>query len=271
MKKDIGVWTLCRALLWRVWLEQRKSIFVVPAAFCGLLLLVVACAYYAPGLLTGPTRAALEHGAESQLGLQHVRGGAALSISFLQLQAPLLLALFAGLSAASIAQRTIGSEAERGSLEILLASRYRISEIGVAMLFSSYAMAATSWIVLVVAAAGTGRLLSAWFGFPLSLDGEMVAAAIAMQLVLALLAAEIATMITLLFPRLARLRGGVSADPLQLLAALPALAVFAIANVWPQIGFVMLSLGGLAAGMIGLVIGTALVQLWFRPTAFLES
>jgi hypothetical protein len=270
MSEHRGPASLCRAILWRVWLEQRGSILLFPALFCALLVMVVACAQFAPSLLTGFTRAALEKGAVAQLGVQP-GGAGALSMSFLQLQAPFLLALFAGMSAASIAQRTIGSEADRGSLEILLATRYRISEIGVALLFASFVMAAASWAILVAGAALTSQLLASRLGFPLTMDASSAAAVIAMQLVLALLAAEVATIGTLLFPALARYRSGMSADPLQLLASLPALVIFIVANVRPDLGLASLSLWGLAVGALCLVAGILLLETWFRPSAFLET
>jgi len=260
--------TLCKAVLWRVWIEQRRSILLFPVLVSVLLTSIVLVAQFAPSLLTGATRAALERGGSAQLGLG--RGGS-LAFTFLQLQAPFLLALFAGVSAASIAQRTLGSEAERGSLEMLLATRYGIAQIGLALLVSSFAMAAFSWGLLIVFATATSQVLAHAFGFVLTMSLETAASVVAMQLVLALLAAEIATIGSLLFPGLARLRGGVSADPMQLVASAPALVLFVVANVRPELGPALLSLAGLAFGAVLLVAGLLLTQAWFRPTAFLET
>jgi hypothetical protein len=58
---------------------------------------------------------------------------------------------------------------------------------------------------------------------------------------------------------------------MQLIASLPALALFVLANFRPDLGPALLSLAGLAIGAVLLVAGMLLIQAWFRPHAFLET
>jgi hypothetical protein len=259
---------LYRAILWRLWIEQRRSILLFPLVMAILFGSVLAATRFAPGLLTGVTRHALQATSAAMPGGD---GAAALPHAFIEHQAVYLLALLAGLSAASVATRAIGAEADRGSLEILLATRHDISAIGGAILLAAYTLASVGWVVLVGLSSGLVALFDAWLHLQSATSAANIGAAIAMQLVLTLLAAEVAMIVTLLFPGLARARTGVTADPATLLATLPALATFVVANLMPGISVLHLSLAALMFGAVLLVAGAASLHLWFRPERFLET
>ena len=261
---------LFRAILWRLWIEQRRSILLFPLVMAVLFGTVLAATRFTPGLLTGPTLHALQASSAATPDAS-LAGAAALPRAFIEHQAVYLLALLAGLSAASVATRAIGAEADRGSLEILLATRHDITAIGGAILLAAYALASMGWVVLVVLSSGLVALCDAWLHLQTTMSAASIGAAIAMQLVLTLLAAEVAMIVTLLFPGLARARTGVTADPTTLLATLPSLAAFVAANLVPGISVLHLSLAALVSGAVLLVAGAASLRLWFRPERFLET
>ncbi len=262
--------SLYRAILWRLWIEQRRSILSFPLLLALLFGGVLAVTRFAPGLLTGPTVHALQATAAATPGAD-AAGAAALPRAFIEHQAVYLLALLAGLSAASVATRAVGTEAERGSLEILLATRHGITAIGGAILLAAYSLASLAWLLLVGFSSVLVAACDAWLHLQSTSTGASLGAAIAMQLVLTLLSAEVALIVALLFPGVARARGGVTGDPTTLLATLPALGTFIAANLMPGVSVLRLSLTALTLGGVLLVAGTASLRAWFRPERFLET
>jgi hypothetical protein len=259
---------LYRALLWRLWIEQRRTLIATPLVMVLLFTLVLLTTRFAPGLLTGPSLHALRTTAElSGAGDTTV----ALPRAFLEHQAPFLLAFFASLSAATIAAGVIGGESERGSLELLLATRHRPTSIGLAVLLAASSLASLAWVALAGLSVVVGLSGDAWLRLGVDMTASELGAAVAMQLVLTALAAELAMMALLTFPRLARMRGSLLGDPTRLLATIPAVIAFVLANLIPQISMLRLSLGALACGTLLLALGATTLRWWFRPEQFLET
>ena len=260
--------TLARAIAWRLWREQRLAIVLLPLLLVLVLAAVVLATQFAPGMLTGPTLEALRAATRDGLAAPAPN---ALARAFVDHQAPYLLALFAGMAAASVSAKLIGDDADRGSLELLLATCHDVREIGAAALIAATSLAGVSWAILWLLSAGVIRMLDAALGLHLAQSPQAVAATVAMQFVLALLSAEITLMTVLLWPALARLRTGVTGDPVMLIGALPPLAAFIVANLFPALPVVTLSLSALAIGGGLLVVGALTLHAWFRPERFLES
>jgi hypothetical protein len=263
--------SLYGAVLWRLWREQRRAIVALPLAMAALFALVVAGTAFFPGLLTGPTLHALQAADQVDRAAGLPAGAGGLPHAFLLHQAPYLLALLGGLSAATLAARTIGSDAERGSLEMLLATRHDIVAIGGATLLAAWTVAALGWGVLCALSFGATLAFDAVLHLGLSVAPVDVVSAVAMQLVMTLLSAQLTLVVTLLWPGLSRLRTGITADPTALIAALPALLAFLAANVLPHWSLLRGSLLALAAGLVLLAVGAASLRLWFRPEKFLEA
>ena len=175
------------------------------------------------------------------------------------------------MSAATLATRLFGGDAERGSLEILLATRHDILAIGGATLLAAWTIAALGWGVLCALSFGATAAFDAALHLGLAAAPSDLGAAVAMQLVMTLLSAQLTLIVTLLWPGLSRLRTGITADPTAVIASLPALLAFLAANVLPGWSMLRLSLLALAAGLALLAVGAASLRLWFRPEKFLEA
>lgn len=257
---------LYRALLWRLWIEQGAVIVVVPLLMALLFLAALLAMQFAPHWLAEPASATWQAGAS----MGDRAGPGTLAQTFVEYQAPALLTLLSSLSAAEVGTRMIGTEAERGELELLLATRHDANAIGGATLLTAWTMAGAGWAMLI----GSSFLLTQVFGACLpvrvSSGWPVPGATLAMQFVLTLLAAELALIGQLLFPGLSRARGG-AGDPATLLALSPAFAVFLFTNLCPQVPSGLLSLCALDMGLLLLVGGAVSIQWWFRPDRFLMA
>lgn len=259
---------LYRAITWRLWKEQRWAIVTLPLLLTVLFVAVVLIAQLRPALLTGPTLQALQAAARQDVP---ATGVPALARTFLEHQAPFLLALFAGLSAASVSARLISDDADRGSLELLLATQHDIRAVGSAMVLAASTLAGVSWAILALLSTACVQLLDSLLQLHLQVSFPAFAAAVGMQLGFSVLAAELTMICLLLVPSLARLRTGLTGDPMMLIGALPALVAFVAANWLPGLSVLRLSLASLAFGLTAWILGLAALRIWFRPEKFLES
>lgn len=259
---------LYRAITWRLWLEQRRSIVALPLLLSALFGSVLLVTQFSPGLLTATTLRALRAATQND---GTAAAPDALARAFIEHQAPYLLALFAGLSAASVTARLLGDEVDRGSLELLLATRHGVRTVGGAVLLAASTMSGLSWAILWGLSTVLVRAFDAVLGLHVSVPIDGLAASVAMQLCLALLSAELTMIVMLLCPALARLRTGFTGDPMMLIGALPPLVAFIVANVLPGASGYRLSLCALAVASVLWVLGAASIQAWFRPERFLET
>lgn len=225
-------------------------------------------AIHVPGLLTGPTRSALRRSVE--LHFESAPGGAGLALALLLLHGPYLVALFAGFTGASVAQNAIGSEAARGGLELLLSSTYRIREIFAALLLSSLALTLVAWAVLAVGtvgvAAGVLTVLDASFSLPRS----YLVLGLLLPLPMAFWANLIALFAALRFPRLTQFATGTT-NALQFVAVVPALVLFLLVNLRPDVDPVWFAGTAIVLALLGSVLGGLLLGRSFRPDLILET
>ena len=263
---------LYRAIIWRLWREQRRAIVALALSTMTLLLAIVVVLAFRPTLLAGlaPRTWWLAAGGPMS-GVVPTTGAAARAPAFLVHQAPYVVALFAGLSAATVASRLVAGEVDRGSLEILLAMRHPIGAIGGAMVMAAWTISGLGWLLLVALLLCASTSIDVFQSLDLAASAADLGAAAAMQLVLTLLSAQLAVIVTLVLPGVARTHTGVAADPATLIAALPALFAFLAASLCPQWSTVRLGLFACVAGLVLLSFSAVSIRLWFRPERFLES
>jgi hypothetical protein len=244
-------------------------LILAPVAFGGLLLLLTVGTLFWPGLLTGPSRYALELGARTYFA--NLPAGPGLAMALLFLQGPWLIAVFAAVRAASVAQSMVAGETARGGLEILLASPHRLSEIFIGMLVSSLVLTLLGWIsmtlTVLVPSAATLLVLHVRSHLPASYFVAMFFLPIPMVL----WANLIALLLVLRFPRLAQVRAGTSVNLVQLIASSPALAFFAAISLRPQSDAIRFGLMATLLGIAGGAAAAAILKSQFRAERFLES
>ena len=270
MNRGADFLDLYTALTWRLWREQRRTIVLAPLLMTALFGAILLGTQFSPDLLTGPTRHALRAAMESD---GHGAAGppGSLARAFIEHQAPYLLALLSGLSAASVSARLVGDEADRGSLELLLATRHGVRSIGGAMLLAAGTLSALGWAILATTSAATIAALDAALDLHVSISPAGIGTALAMQFILALVSAELAIVVILLVPALARAPTGLAGNPTSVIGALPALCAFLAANLLPGLSVLRLSLAAMIGAALLLVLGAAALRSWFRPERFLES
>ncbi len=259
---------LTKALLWRAGHEQGIRLMVMPLAFAGVLLVLNLVVFYVPGILTSATRYALER--QAAMYFSSLPGSAGLAMAFLLVQGPYLMALFAGILGASIAQSSIGNEAARGGFELLLGTVYKVGEVFVAFLLTSFVLTLVGWFVLALGTLGVAAIVLLLMQIHFHLPASYIVLVTVIPLPLALLANLGALLLGLIFPRLIQLRTG-STNVLQLLAMLPALALFILINVRPDLDLGKVAAAALGLGIVGSVCGIVLLQRRFRPELILES
>jgi len=260
---------LCSALLWRVWREQRWKVVVGPVTLSGLLLVLSAVTFFWPGLLTGPSKYALENTAREYFAALPNRTGIVAALLFLQ--GPWLLAIFSAMNGASVAYNTVASESARGGIELLLAGPLSPSEIFGGMLKSSLIRALFAWACMAIALLAPATAVLAILRVEVSLPTSYYAASFLLPIPMVLFANVIALFLALRFPRLAQLRAGASGNVLQILAAAPTTAFCVVISIQPGRDLLKLSLIACLVGILGAVGAGFLVRRRFRPELFLES
>jgi ABC-type Na+ efflux pump permease subunit len=192
-------------------------------------------------------------------------------MALLILQGPWLLAVFAAVRAAAVAQNAVAGEAARGGLELLLASPHRLSQIFAGMLISSLALTLLGWVVMALTVLGpsaaTLALLHVRFMLPVSHFLPLVFLPVPMVL----WANLIALLLVLRFPQLAQIRAGTSGSVVQLVAASPTIAFFAAISLRPEADALRVGLLATAVGIAGCGVAAAVLKRHFRAERFLES
>jgi hypothetical protein len=264
-----GTWHLARALCWRSQREQGwLRLLLVPLGFGALLVAVGAISFYVPGVLTGPTRAALK-----QLGTKYfgsVTSDERLALAFLLLQAPALLALAASMTAASIAQNSVGTEAARGTLEQLAGAPVTMRSLFEAVLTSVFVLTVQSWLLLACTTLGVAAGGVLLLGGALHLPASYWLWAIALPVPLALWASAISLYLSFRFPSLLEARTGTINVGL-IVPMLPAVSVLLLATLRRDIPGFGLSIGTMIVSLVGTAICVVLVGHRFRTETVLAS
>jgi ABC-type transport system involved in multi-copper enzyme maturation permease subunit len=258
--------TLARALTLRGIREQGRWIVINPLLLAAFFLLLVGAALYAPVILTGPTRHAIEVGA-ARYGTHRET---AVALSVIINQAPYFIALVGALVGSTLAQSLVGQESNRGGIELLLSAPYRLSEVVWSLLLVAFTLTAISWLGLsLVSVAGSAALLAAMHA-TLPIGGGRIALLLLFPLPLAYLSNLIGVILSIVFPRAAQMRTG-GFNLFQYMAIAPSLIVMIVANFWPSLNPFAIAATAMAAGLAGSVLAMAIVGRLFNPSALLAS
>ncbi|WP_141727635.1 hypothetical protein [Thermogemmatispora onikobensis] len=261
---------LTGALLWRGRREQGVRLLVIPLAFALFFLLLCLVTLYFPGLLTPLSRFAIQAQAQAYFGAT-VHGNAGLAMALLLIQGPYLIALFAAFMGATLAQNLVGTEAARGGLELLLSSAYRVQEVFVAFLLASFVLTICQWAILALGTLGAAATVLALLRIAFTLQARYIALAVAVPLPIALWANLGALFLGMAFPRLTQIRTGSTTNLMQLLAALPALALLILINIRPDLNAGLVAAIALGVGLAGSLVSAVLLRVRFRPEFVLEA
>jgi hypothetical protein len=124
---------------------------------------------------------------------------------------------------------------------------------------------------LLAAASCSGAVFLKFSGLRLAFPGRELAVDIAVELIVALTAAEISIFLNLLFPKLAEMRAAMSASASQVLATLPALSLLAIPMVRPDLPPAQVGMIALCTSVAAFGLGLFLLDHWFRPDFLLQA
>jgi len=258
---------LCGALLWRAGRDQRARLVLTPLLLSLLCLGIVLAPIYLPD--GRQTTEGLRQALGLLIGsLPEDRVGVAAAL--LLVQGPYLVGILSAVVGARTAEATIGAEAVRGGLELLLAAPYRPAEVFAALLGSSFVLTALAWGILTGVAVGLPAL---WLllRHGVSVPGPYLGIALFTSLPMALWANLIALSVALLFPSVGLPRVGTSASLAQFVAILPAMGAFLFVTVRPDVHPATVGTVALVVGALGLGVGTGLLARWFRPEVLLEG
>lgn len=226
-----------RAYLWRTWREGGRTLLKSSLFFSVLLVAVVLSIFLIPNLLTTATRQSLEFYSRHYFGsLPDSR--VAWAAAFLIIEGPFFVAFLASFTAANIPLNIIGSEINRGTMELLLAAPIRLRTLVLAMFTASLSFAVASWAVLSFVTLVLSFFTLWGMGISqLMPEPTYWESAFLLPLSLAILAGLLSVLLLLLFPSLARFRTGmlVTQNPVILIAASPAVFSFLVITLRPDV------------------------------------
>jgi len=257
-----------RLVLWRVGREQARTLLVAPLAVVVVIGLAGLASFAFPQWLTGPTQHALQRGAVDVL---HTDGaGRGLLEAFITLQAPYLLATFTGFVAASFARSMIFADVARGAMEVLLASEHDIVELALANLLALAALTLATAAFATTVLVGIAALPASGVDVVVLLREAHGGTLVGLLLAVCAVSAEIAMAACLLFPRLSGAQASITFSPLQLVCALPGLALTLLVSFDPGS---TRWLPAFTLGAIGLggALYAVLVRRLFDPRLYLAS
>ncbi|CAM3561575.1 hypothetical protein HYSC106933_10730 [Hydrogenibacillus schlegelii] len=228
---------MLRAYLWRTWREGGRTLLKSSLFFSVLLVAVVLSIFLIPNLLTTATRQSLEFYSRHYFGsLPDSR--VAWAAAFLIIEGPFFVAFLASFTAANIPLNIIGSEINRGTMELLLAAPIRLRTLVLAMFTASLSFAVASWAVLSFVTLVLSFFTLWGMGISqLMPEPTYWESAFLLPLSLAILAGLLSVLLLLLFPSLARFRTGmlVTQNPVILIAASPAVFSFLVITLRPDV------------------------------------
>jgi len=262
------VLAITRLLLWRVRREQARGLLLAPMGVIAMIALAGFASAAYPQVLTGMTAGALRRGASEVLHVAPVGGG--LLEAFVALQAPYLLATFTGFVAASFARSLVFADVARGAMEVWLASGTEIVELALSYLAAlavlTLATLGCSLVALLALAALPGSGIDEFALLRAAHGGDLLL----MLLCIAIVSVEIAMAACLLFPRLSGAHSALTFSPLQLLSALPGIALTLLVSAEPA-ATRWLPLFTLVAVVAGAALYALLLKRLFDPRLYLAS
>ncbi len=248
--------TLCKALIWRMFRQQRSLIFILPLLTFLLISLTSVAIYSFPVLLTGPTRTALETAASHQLAfIKDVSDNKAFVLAFLLVQAPYFLALLSSISASRNVQTILKTETSQGGLEILLSMPYGARDVLMAIFASGLAITILSWSLIVFG--GYLVIGAALFSVAEVPKGDLwifLLSALFVSLSTAIWSAGATLAISTIFPRLMGVNMNTSSGIAQFVAIFPALTMFLLLNLMPDVNLAEFAFWAATIGVV-MVIG----------------
>ena len=255
-------------VLWRVGREQSRMLVLAPLAIVGVIAFAGLAAYAFPQWLTGPTHTALQRGAAEVLHVEP--GGRGRLEAFIALQAPYLLATFTGFVAASFARSLVFADVARGAMEVLLATEHDIVELALANLLALGALTLATLAIATTALVGLAALPGAGVDVSLLLQQAHAGTLLALLLAVCVLSVQIAMGACLLHPKLSGAQASITFSPLQLVSALPGLALTLLVSFDPG-STRWLPWFTLAAIALGGALYALLVRRLFDPRLYLAS
>jgi ethanolamine transporter len=255
------------ALIWRGYREQRAKLLVLPLIFAALILTFSLAISF--GAIGPSAHRSLSLNASPYVGGLHDNLGRAMAALFNQ--GPFLIAFFAAFTGTVVAQNSVGSEAARGGLELLLSVTDRVRELIVALLVGSFVLTLIGWVVLALGTLGVAAIVLVVQGASFHLPLAYLLVAVVMPLALAVWANQLSLFLALTFPRLAQMRAGSFSSVLQLVGMAPAYALFLLVNLRPGLDVAWVAGAALGLGIVGSALGVLLVSFRFRPALVLET
>jgi ABC-type transport system involved in multi-copper enzyme maturation permease subunit len=263
--------TLVRALLRRTWQQQGLALLFTPILFFLLLAALAAVVHFLPSLVTGPSRTALSASSRAQFGLSPSDGGA-LTLTFILVQAPYLLGLFAADAASRNMQGLFKSELDRGGFELLLSMPYTPREVLGSLLGAALVLTIGCWSVIAFSGYGLIGAVALTFGAV----GFDLLAFLGMAFVVSLSCAIWAALATLLFslwlPRAMSLSTNVGNGLTRFAAIGPALLMFIGINLMPAAHLPLFALwtlllgAGATLGLLGIIAKLMRTDLFLSST-----
>jgi hypothetical protein len=255
-------------VLWRVSREQSRTLVLAPLAIVAVIAFAGLASFAFPQWLTGPTQRALQRGA---LEVLHTDGGGhGLLEAFITLQAPYLLATFTGFVAASFARSMIFADVARGAMEVLLASERDIVELALANLLALAALTIATVALATTALVGIAALPGSGVDVVVLLQKARGGTLAGLLLGVCAISVEIAMATCLLFPKLSGAQASITFSPLQLVCALPGLALTLLVSFDPA-STRWLPLFTLGAIGLGGALYAVLVRRLFDARLYLAS
>ncbi|WP_206832679.1 MULTISPECIES: ABC transporter permease subunit [Alicyclobacillus] len=262
-------WHLGMSLLWRNFAEQKYRLWTTPLLILGLILLITLSVLYAPGVTTPQTLPTLEKIASATFGL--TGGRSTLLVASLFGLGPYIIAVLVSNMAASNAQGSFADEATRGGLELLLSAPYTLSEVFGAILLSSVGLTITVCTCVAVGTYGIafGVMAASRLSFPF--HANYLVLVFLLPLGLGICSALVSLLISIVFPKAAKIRTGGSGNLARLVAIMPSLVFLGVVTLHPEMNLLELALIGIGIGILGSFMVAYLCGRWFRAEMILEK
>jgi hypothetical protein len=257
-----------RLVLWRIGREQSRTLVLAPLAIVAVMTFAGLAAFAFPQWLTGPTHAALQRGAAEVLHVE--AGGRGRLEAFIALQAPYLLATFTGFAAASFARSLIFADVARGAMEVLLSTERDVVELALANLLALAVLTLATLAFATAALVGIAALPGSGVDVFVLLREARGGTLIALLVAVCALSVEIAMGACLLYPKLSGAQASITFSPLQIVCALPGIALTLLVSLEPA-STRWLPAFTLAAVVLGGGLYALLMRRLFDPRLYLAS
>jgi hypothetical protein len=260
-------WELVAALAWRTRREGLGSL-LSPLA---ILAVVIGTTSVLPALAGGDL-----NGAGSLTGYARQVGAstnAAQVGSVLQF-APGELAMALSIGAGLIVRSLVGSEASRGALEMILASRYSPRTLVTSVLVFAGTLSSALWVAMGLLTLGWIAVVTAVYGASLHLSAAYLGLLLAVPLLTAWSGAALSVTLSMMAPRLVQPgQAGIagSGGAAGSVSVIPGLVVLLVTAVGHSVGIGQLLLWTGLGALVLTVGSVAFVSARFRVEGILEA